>query len=90
MRNLVKLKVIILILSIFFAQKSIAADIILPLPKPIVDEKTEITATKKKYIYPQKKPEVSKEKAEIDIKDESLESFSESTEEVLIYPKKNQ
>ena len=52
MRNLVKLKVIILILSIFFAQKSIAADIILPLPKPIVDEKTEITATKKKYIYP--------------------------------------
>ena len=57
MKNLVKLKVILLVFSIIFASSSFGADRILPLPKPIVDQDTKAKTAKKKEIYPKKKPE---------------------------------
>ena len=86
MKNLVKLKVILLIFSIVFASKSIAADRILPIPKPQVDQETKIITAKKKEIYPEKKPEIKKGKVEIDKSDEIEEVKAE--EEIIIFPKK--
>ena len=60
MSNLIKLNVIFLAFFIIFTSQSIAADRILPIPKPIVDEETKIITAKKKEIYPQKKPETKK------------------------------
>ena len=62
MKNLLKLKVIILIFSIFFASQTVAADRILPIPKPIADQETKKKTEKKKEIYPQKKPTEKTEK----------------------------
>ena len=56
MKNLIKLKVILLAFFIIFSSQSIAADRILPIPKPTVDQETKIKTAKKKKIYPQKKP----------------------------------
>ena len=55
MKNLIKLNVIFLAFFIVFSSQSIAADRILPIPKPIVDQETKITVKKKKKIYPLKK-----------------------------------
>jgi len=62
MKNLLKLKVIILMLSIFFASQTVAADRILPIPKPTVDQAAKEKTAKKKEIYPQKKPTKETEK----------------------------
>ncbi len=56
MKNLYKVKVILLVFSILFANKSNAADQILPIPKPTVDIEAKILVKKKKIIYPEKKP----------------------------------
>ena len=48
MKNLVKLKVILLVFAIIFASKSIAADKILPLPKPSIEKDTIISSSKKR------------------------------------------
>ena len=56
MRNFIKLNIIFLGFIIFFSSKSVAADLILPLPKPPVDQETKSVTAKKKEIYPQKKP----------------------------------
>ena len=56
MKNLIKLNVIFLAFFIVFSSQSIAADRILPIPKPIVYQETKITVKKKKKIYPLKKP----------------------------------
>ena len=55
MSNLIKLKVIFIAFFIIFTSQSIAADRILPIPKPIVDQETKNITAKKKEIYPQKK-----------------------------------
>ena len=52
MNNLIKLSIIFLAFFIIFSPKSVAADRILPLPKPTVDEETKIITAKKKEIYP--------------------------------------
>ena len=87
MKNLIKLSVIFLTFFIIFSSKSIAADRILPLPKPLVDQKTKETTAKKKIIYPENKPQTSGEKA-IEPSQELTEIIKESTEEVFIYPEK--
>ena len=66
MKNLLKLKVILLAFIIIFAGNSIRADEILPLPKPIVEEDIKIKTAKKKEIYPKKKPIEKKEEKKID------------------------
>jgi len=60
MKNLIKLNIIFLASFIIFSSQSIAADRILPIPKPIVDQETKIITAKKKEIYPQKKPKTEK------------------------------
>ena len=79
MKNLIKFKVIILVFSIISTSQSIAADLILPKPKPEIDQETKIKTAKKKEIYPQKKPDKEKEE---------IESAEKTQEEVFIYPKK--
>ena len=52
MKNRLKLNVIILISSIFLTSQTVAADRILPIPKPTVDRETkEKLQKKKKYTH---------------------------------------
>ena len=88
MRNLIKLKVILLIFIIFSSSQSLAADRILPLPKPVVDLETKNKTSKKKEIYPQKKPKTKKEKVQIEKSEDIEKVVDDSKEEVFIYPKK--
>ena len=84
MTNLLKFNIIFLALFIIFSSKSIAADRILPLPKPTVDQETKIITAKKKEIYPQKKPIKNIEK--IEASTEILDEAEEIT--IIIYPQK--
>jgi len=81
MRNLVKLNVFLLAFSVAFITQSNAADPILPLPKPSVDQETKTITAKKKLIYPQKKPT---EKKQIEANQEVVEAEDKS----FIYPEK--
>ena len=55
MNNLIRLNVILLVIFIiYFPQSAAAADRILPIPKPTVDEETK-SITAKKSIYIQRK-----------------------------------
>ena len=87
MKNLVKLAVFLLVFFIIFATKSIAADLILPLPKPDVDKETKAITAKKKEIYPQKKPESKKSEVQIDTS-KKIDENIEKKDEVFIYPEK--
>ena len=52
MNKRIKLSVIFLAIFTILSSQSLAADRILPLPKPSVDEETKvITAKKKRYIH---------------------------------------
>ena len=83
MRNFIKLNIIFLGIIIFFSSKSIAADLILPLPKPPVDQETQDVTAQKKEIYPQKKPTKKIEKTTT-----STSILDETEEVVIIYPQK--
>ena len=83
MKNLLKLKVFILIFSTFCVSLGFAADPILPVPKPSVDQEIKAITAKKKEIYPEKKPQ--KESEEITSVTETMVE-SESAE--IIYPQK--
>tara|TARA_B100001123_G_scaffold189904_1_gene216739 strand:- start:48 stop:2267 length:2220 start_codon:yes stop_codon:yes gene_type:complete len=86
MKNLPKLIVILLAFFIIFTSESIAADRILPLPKPSVDQEIKIITAKKKEIYPQKKPVI--EKITTEKNQEDITSLQETEEKVVIYPEK--
>ena len=60
MKILVKLKVFLLAITIIFATESIAAETILPIPKPEVDKEIKIKTAEKKLIYPKEKPKKKK------------------------------
>ena len=62
MKKLIILKAIILSFFVLFANQSILADQILPLPKPSVDTETKSKVVKKKEIYPQKNQRQKKKK----------------------------
>ena len=62
MKNLLKLKVILLVFTIFFTSAVIAEDRILPIPKPTPDEETKIKTAKKKTYLPTKKTNIKKRK----------------------------
>ena len=87
MRNLVKLKVILLAFIIITASTSYAADRILPQAKPKVDEETKIKTAKKKEIYPKKKPEIEKKTNQVENGQEIITN-EEKKEESFIYPEK--
>ena len=88
MKNLVKLKVILLVFIIVFTSSVVAADKILPLPKPSVDQDIKIKTAKKKEIYPEKKPTQKKVDKKIDTSLETNEGVEMPKEETVIYPKK--
>jgi len=88
MKNLIKFNVIFLGFFIIFSSKSIAADNILPLAKPTVDQETKIITAKKKEIYPQKRPATKKEKIATEKIQEEITVIQETKEEVFIYPEK--
>jgi len=83
MRNFIKLNIIFLGFLIFFSSKSVAADLILPLPKPAVDQETKNVTAHKKEIYPQKKPTKKIETIET-----STKILVETEEITIIYPQK--
>ena len=88
MKNLHKLKVIFLIYMIFLTSEAIAADRILPVPKPTPDQETKIKTAQKKHIYPEKKPTLKKEKVEVTESAEIDEIEGKTEREVFIYPEK--
>ena len=88
MENLTKHRAIFLILITFFSTNSIAADKILPIPKPIVDQETKKNVAKKKEIYPEPKPGTKIFKSESNQSQSTLESVEEKKVEVPIYPQK--
>jgi len=88
MKNFSKLSIIFLALFIIFPLKSNAADRILPVPKPSVDEEIKAITEKKKIVYPKKKPEIKQEEKQVDTNVEDINKIDESTDEVFIYPKK--
>ena len=85
MKNLIKFYVIFLGFFIVFSAKSIAADNILPLPKPTVDQETKAKVERKKEIYPQKKPVKKIEKIEEPEEGQNIEIAKKT---VPIYPQK--
>ena len=87
MKKLTKHKVIFLTFFMFICAESIAADRILPPPKPTIDKETKITITKKKNIYPAKKPNLKKESIEANVDQEITQSITENQTEIFIYPK---
>ena len=88
MQKLLILKVVFLILFILFTPKVKAAELILPKPKPTVDQEVKKEIVKKKSIYPQKKP-TDKDKSEETTDSEKISEISEDAiEESIIYPKK--
>jgi soluble lytic murein transglycosylase len=88
MKILVKEKVILLVFLIIFTTETFAADRILPLPKPPVDTETKIKTAKKKEIYPEKKPEISNDKTQVETIEKVTEAIEETKEETFIYPEK--
>ena len=64
------------VLTIFikFASNSKADDNILPLPRPEIDESVKKIISKKKNIYPEKKPDNKKEKKQNELIQESVVS----------------
>ena len=88
MKNLIKVKVFLLVFTIFFSSQSIAANQIFPQPKPLVDEDTKAKTAKKKEIYPQEKPGTIKEKLQTDVSEKAIEVIDDNKDEIFIFPVK--
>ena len=90
MKNLIKLKVLLPIFITFFITKSVAAERILPVPKPTIDLEVKKKIDKKKEIYPQKKPKnkiaSNEDASNLEKIDEEASPINET--EVFIYPEK--
>jgi len=88
MKNLVKLNVVFLFLIITFSTQSIAAERILPIPRPAPDKETQIKVAEKKIITPQKKPELKKEKIETSENQVTTPTDNVTEQNLVIYPEK--
>ena len=88
MKNIIKINVFFLAVSIIFSSQSIAAENILPLPKPTIDKETKEIIAKKKLIFPKKKPLEKKEETLIQSTEIKEEVSEDIKGEVFIYPKK--
>ena len=88
MKNHIRHSLIILLIFSIFSSHSIAADSILPKPKPIVDKEIKDKTAKKKAIYPQKKPVSKKEDIITPEEKEEIKISEEIKEEIFIYPEK--
>jgi len=88
MKNFIKISLTFLTIFATFSVPTIAADRILPLPKPEVGEEVKKTTSKNKQIYPEKKPVSKKADEEIKMEEEISQSASEENGQTVIYPKK--
>ena len=88
MRNFIKHKVLFLAFFIVFTSQSVAADRILPIPKPNVEKEVKISTAKKKLIYPQRKPTQKKSDVETQDNKEIVSELEDEKKEVFIYPEK--
>ncbi len=62
MKNFIKTSVFFLAIIVIFPLTSLAADRILPLPKPTVEESVKKITADKKNVYPEPKPKIKSEK----------------------------
>ena len=92
MNNLIKYKVIIPAILMFFTTHSIAGDRILPLPKPQVTKEIKKSNLHKKFIYPQNKPlnnlKSKKIEKEISNTEDIIITDNENEKKAFIYPEK--
>ena len=88
MKNIINLSVIFLVIFVILSTESTAADRILPLSKPTVDQEIKSITNKKKYIYPEKKPKITKDKVVSEESNEEVITVQENAEDIFIYPKK--
>jgi len=87
MKNFIKINVIFLTISLVFSSLSLAADRILPIPKPSVEEEVKKTTAKKKEIYPEKKPKIKEEEEKAE-ETQIIQPVETENEETFIYPEK--
>ena len=85
MKNFTRSNIIILAIFLVICSHSIAANRILPLPKPLVDKETKEKTAKKKEIYPQKKPKIEQDNI-LEENTEKIVSDEITKEEIFIYP----
>ena len=71
-----------------FCTQLIAADLILPLPRPAVDKELEKITSLKKNIYPQKKPTLNEKITHNESNQETEQIDSQDKIQLFIYPKK--
>jgi len=88
MKNLVKVKVFLLVFSLICAEQVFAADFIFPQKKPKVGDDIKAEIEREKEIYPQKKPTQKKEGEKIEEKQTAEKTKEEEEKEIFIYPKK--
>ena len=90
MRNIFIHKVVFLIFSIIFTTVAIAADPILPLPKPIPDQETKSKTAKKKEILPKKNQMIKKKKLILKLVRNLQKLQKRQKQKFLFIQKKNQ
>ena len=88
MKILNKRKVIFFSIFMLFCTQLIAADLILPLPRPAVDKELEKITSLKKNIYPQKKPTLNEKITHNESNQETEQIDSQDKIQLFIYPKK--
>jgi soluble lytic murein transglycosylase len=88
MKKLTKHKVFFLTLLMFICTESIAADRLLPLPKPEVSKEIKNKLLKSKNIYPVKKPILKKKKIISSDDQEIAKSIIDDESGNFIYPRK--
>jgi soluble lytic murein transglycosylase len=92
MNKFIKLNALILTVFMIFAVQLKAAERILPLAKPLIDQEVKKKIAKKKTIYPKKKPQKQKSEDKIENNNEIVDSKENSDQSndkiVFIYPEK--
>ena len=85
MKILNKRKVIFFSIFMLFCTQLIAADLILPLPRPAVDKELEKITSLKKNIYPQKKPTLNEKITHNESNQETEQIDSQDKIQLFIY-----
>jgi len=88
MKKLFKHKVLFLVFTIILTVNSVAAEKILPKPKPEPDKEIVTIVKQKKHIYPQKKPILKEEQVEMTKTETAGEVVKNIEKKVTIYPEK--
>ena len=87
MKNFNKIGLFFLTIFVIFSFSSEAAEQILPIPKPQVEEDIKKAVAKKKEIYPKEKPSAKSEEKQIEVADDKIEQ-TDDKDQAFIYPEK--